>query len=194
MGHQGSGMNTETPIGPFVRPAIPDDAEGIAKVHVKGWQEAYDGQLPQHVLDRQSVPARLRMWQGLLQEPNRWTFVAIDPGTGIVGFVGGVRAKPAIFGPVFKIPVLYVLQSHLRRGLGRKLMHALGQAMDQRGPGEVSLWSLASNRAARTFYEAIGGRLSSILSEREFGERLMLAGYRWRSAAELARKSAPAHD
>ena len=188
-------MNIETPIGPFVRPAIPDDAEGIAKVHVKGWQEAYVGHLPQQVLDRQSVPARLRLWQGLLQEPptNRWTFVAIDPGAGIVGFVGGVRAKPAIFGPAFKIPVLYVLQTHLRRGLGRKLMHALGQAMEQ-GAGEVSLWSLASNQSARNFYEAIGGRLSSILSEREFNERLMLAGYRWRSAAALAKACSPGHD
>ena len=58
-------MNAQTPVGPFVRPAIPDDAEGIAKVHVKGWQEAYVGQLPQHVLDRQSVPGRLRRYRRL---------------------------------------------------------------------------------------------------------------------------------
>jgi GNAT superfamily N-acetyltransferase len=183
-------MNAETPIDPFVRPAILDDAEGIAKVHVQGWQEAYVGQLPQHVLDRQSVPARLRMWQGLLQEPpsNRWTFVAIDPGAGIVGFVGGVRAKPAMFGPAFKVPVLYVLQSHLRRGLGRKLMHALGGAMSPHGAGDVALWSLASNQPARAFYQAVGGRLFAVLTERDH-DRAALAGYRWRSAAELAERS-----
>jgi GNAT superfamily N-acetyltransferase len=183
-------MNVETPIGPFVRPAVSDDAEGIAKVHVKGWQEAYIGQLPQHVLDRQSVPARLRMWQGLLQEPptSRWTFVAIDPGAGVVGFAGGVRAKPVMFGPAFKVPMLYVLQSHLRRGLGRQLMHALGGAMAQHGCGAVALWSLASNQAARKFYEVIGGRLFAVLTERDHG-RAPLAGYRWRSAAELADKS-----
>jgi GNAT superfamily N-acetyltransferase len=186
-----TGMNAQTPIGPFVRPAILDDAEGIAKVHVKGWQEAYVGQLPQPVLDRQSVPARMRMWSGLLQEPagRRWTFVAIDPAAGIVGFVGGVRAaRPTIHGPAFQVPVLYVLQSHLRRGLGRKLMHALGQAMTQHGSGEVALWSLASNKPARAFYEAIGGRLVSALTERDHN-RVALAGYRWRSAAELAEKS-----
>jgi len=183
-------MNAQTPLEPFVRPAILDDAEGIAKVHVKGWQEAYVGHLPQHVLDRQSVPARLRMWSGLLQEPagSRWTFVAIDPSAGIVGFAGGVRAKPAMYGPAFKIPVLYVLQSHLRRGLGRKLMHALGAAMAHHGTGEVALWSLASNKAARSFYERIGGRLVSVLTERDH-DRIALAGYRWRSAAELAAKS-----
>ncbi len=184
-------MNAQTPIEPFVRPAIPDEAEGIAKVHVKGWQEAYVGHLPQHVLDRQSVPARLRMWQGLLQEPpsNRWTFVAIDPGAGIVGFVGGVRAKPMMFGPTFKVPVLYVLHSHLRRGLGRRLMHALGGAMAPHGSGSVALWSLASNQSARTFYEAIGGRLVSVLTETDSNGRLPLAGYRWHSAVELAARS-----
>ena len=186
-------MNAQTPTGPFVRPAIPDDAEGIAKVHVKGWQEAYVGQLPQHVLDRQSVPARMRMWSGLLQEPagRRWTFVAIDPAeASIVGFVGGVVSKRRMYGPAFEVPVLYVLQSHLRRGLGRKLMHTLGEAMAQHGPGEVALWSLASNKSARAFYEAIGGRLVSVLTERDH-DRVALSGYRWRSPMELAERTDP---
>jgi GNAT superfamily N-acetyltransferase len=188
-------MNAETPIEPYVRPAIPDDAEGIAKVHVKGWQDAYVGMLPQHVLDRQSVPARMRMWAGMLQEPpgGRWTFVAVDPASGIVGFVGGVRAKPATYGAAFKIPVLYVLQSHLRRGLGRKLVHALGGAMAHQGTGEVALWSLAGNQGARSFYERIGGRLVSVLAEPDRDGRLTLAGYRWRSPAELAERTAE-HD
>ena len=186
-------MNAETPVEPFVRPAIPDDAEGIAKVHVKGWQEAYVGHLPQRVLDRQSVPARLRMWQGLLQEPpnSRWTFVAIDPAAGIVGFAGGVRAKPAMFGPAFKVPVLYVLQSHLRRGLGRQLMHVLGAAMGRHGFGAVALWCLASNQGARAFYQAIGGTMASALEEQDRDGRLALAGYRWRDAAALADATAP---
>jgi GNAT superfamily N-acetyltransferase len=188
-------MNAQTPIGPFVRPAIPDDAEGIAKVHVKSWQEAYVGLLPQATLDRQSVPARMRSWSSQLQETrnDRWTFVAIDPAVGVVGFVGGVHPPRVLFGPAFKIPVLYVLQSHLRRGLGRRLMYALGTAMARYGPGDVALWSLASNMPARAFYEAVGGRLFAVLTERDHG-RAPLAGYRWLSAAELAERSAPGHD
>ena len=184
-------MNAQTPIEPFVRPAIAGDAEGIAKVHVQSWQEAYVGLLPQHVLDRQSVPNRLRWWSGMLQEarPDRWTFVAIDPAAGIVGFAGGERAKPAMFGTAYRVPVLYVLQSHLRRGLGRRLMHAVGQAMTGQGPGEVALWSLASNQPARSFYERIGGRLVAVQTERDRDGGRALAGYRWRSPAELAEKS-----
>jgi len=186
-------MNAQTPIGPYVRPAIPDDAEGIAKVHVKGWQEAYVGLLPQEVLDRQSVPARYRTWSVYLSKPSdhRWIFVAIDPGAGIVGFAEATRRKPAIHGPAFEIPVIYILQSHVRQGLGRRLMHALAGALADQGPGAIGLWSLANNRSARAFYEAIGGRLTAMLAEPERGARTLLAGYRWRSAAELARRTAP---
>lgn len=180
-------MNAQVPIEPFVRPAIAEDAEGIAKVHVKSWQEAYVGQLPQHVLDRQSVPARMRLWSNLLQQArdDRWTFVAIDPVAGIVGFVGGDRARPTMFGPAFSVPVLYVLQSHLRRGLGRRLMQALGRTMAPCGSGGVEVWSLASNDPARAFYAAIGGRLAAVATDRDHN-RVPLAGYRWRSAAALA--------
>lgn len=183
-------MNTQTPIGPFIRPAIPDDAEGIARVHVRSWQEAYVGLLPQPVLDRQSVPARLRWWSGVLQQvrDDRWTFVAIDPAAGIVGFAGGDRARRRMFGPGYSVPVLYVLQSHVRRGLGRKLMHALGQAMARDGSGEVEVWSLASNAPARAFYAGIGGKLAAASTDRDHN-RVPLAGYRWRNAAELAEKS-----
>jgi hypothetical protein len=69
-------------------------------------------------------------------------------------------------------------------------LHALGGAMAQHGPGDVALWSLASNLPARKFYEAIGGRLMAVLTEKDHG-RAPLAGYRWRSAAELAEKSGP---
>jgi ribosomal protein S18 acetylase RimI-like enzyme len=189
-------MNAETPIGPFVRPAIPDDAEGIAKVHVQGWQEAYAGLLPQAVLDRQTVPNRLRLWTEHLKEPpgNRWTFVAVDPAAGIVGFAGATRAKTALYGPAFKIPVLYLLRAHGRRGLGRRLMHELARALAAAGPGAVGLWSLEGNRAARAFYEAIGGRLQAVLAERDGNGRVTLAGYRWRSAADLAILTAPSPD
>jgi hypothetical protein len=63
--------------------------------------------------------------------------------------------------------------------------------MAQHGTGEVALWSLASNKSARAFYEAIGGRLISVLAEPDRQGRLALAGYRWRSPVELMEKSGP---
>jgi GNAT superfamily N-acetyltransferase len=186
-------MNAQTPIGPFVRPAIPDDAEGIAKVHVQSWQESYVGLLPQEVLDRQSVTARYRNWSSHLSRPgeHRWIFVAIDPAQGIVGFAEAIRAKRGLYAQAFDIPVIYILQSHLRRGLGRRLFHALSGPLLQQGPGEIGLWSLADNSTARAFYAAMGGKLTRARAEPERGGRTFLAGYRWKSAAELAERTAP---
>lgn len=180
-------MNAITPTEPYVRPAICDDAESIARVHVLGWREAYAGLLPQHVLERQSIPDRYRMWEGLLRDPlgQRWHFVVVDPQEGVVGFAGAVRVPPRPYGPTFKIPFIYVLKSHWRRGLGRKLMLSLGQAMEGAAAGEVALWSLATNQPARRFYESIGGRLQSVLAETDRDSRVVLAGYRWPSATSL---------
>src|SRR3546814_1695953 len=56
------------------------------------------------------------------------------------------------------------------------------------GSGNVEVWSLASNMPARDFYATIGGRLAAASIDRDHN-RVPLAGYRWRSAAELAERS-----
>jgi hypothetical protein len=45
-----------------IRRAVADDARGIAQVHVKSWQAAYRGLLPQSYLDALSVEQREAFW------------------------------------------------------------------------------------------------------------------------------------
>jgi hypothetical protein len=45
-----------------IRPATAEDAAGIAAVHVRSWQVAYRGQLPDALLDSLSVDQRTRWW------------------------------------------------------------------------------------------------------------------------------------
>jgi GNAT superfamily N-acetyltransferase len=187
-------MNAQTPIEPYVRPAIPDDAEGIAKVHVKSWQESYIGMLPQKALDEQSILARYREWAADLGAPiaYRWVYVAVDPKQGIVGFVEarchvGARIKDY----TYEIPVLYVLRSHARRGLGRRLLHSVAGALQAKGDGPILLWALADNVPARAFYEAMGGTLDAVGAEPKIGGNVPLARYRWDGAGDLLSATAP---
>lgn len=186
-------MNAQTPIEPYVRPAIADDAAGIAKVHVKSWQESYVGMLPQTMLDEQSILTRYREWAADLSgEALRWVYVAVDPARGIVGFVearGHAGSQRREFN--FEIPVLYVLRSHARRGLGRRLMHALAGALAARGEGPIVLWALADNAPARAFYDAMGGKVEAVRAEPKIGGTTPLARYRWDSAADLLAATAP---
>ena len=47
----------------MIRPAIPADARPIAEVHVRTWQEAYRGIVPDAVLDALDVDDRERRWK-----------------------------------------------------------------------------------------------------------------------------------
>lgn len=184
-------MNAQTPIEPYVRPAIADDAAGIAKVHVQSWRESYTGLLPRE--DEQSILDRYRRWSANLADSMafRWVYVAVDPARGIVGFVearchSGERIKAY----TYDIPVLYILRSHARRGLGRRLMHAVAGAVLEKGDGPITLWALAENAPARAFYAAMGGTLVAVRAEPEIGGSAQLARYRWDSAADLVKATA----
>lgn len=52
-----------------IRLAVPDDAAGIATVHVKTWQFAYKGQIPNSYLDSLSVEKRTETWRTQLETP-----------------------------------------------------------------------------------------------------------------------------
>ncbi|MGH2840330.1 MAG: hypothetical protein ACRDKY_05850 [Solirubrobacteraceae bacterium] len=49
-----------------VRTATRDDAHPIARVHVRSWQVAYRGLLPDAILDGLSVEERRTIWHQLL--------------------------------------------------------------------------------------------------------------------------------
>lgn len=56
-------------MNPVVRPARITDADGIAEVHVRSWQAAYRGLMPQEVLDGLSVAQRAEGWRRILGDP-----------------------------------------------------------------------------------------------------------------------------
>jgi hypothetical protein len=76
--------------GAIVRPARAEDAGQIALVHVRSWQGAYRGLIPQAFLDGLDVAERTRTWERALAEtdnPRAGVLVA-DDGGNVVGFVG----------------------------------------------------------------------------------------------------------
>ena len=73
------------------RNAHSDDVRGIAEVHVRSWQAAYRGQVPDSYLEGLSVAKRELMWTEILKDQMRGVLVAEDEAR-IVGF--------ASFGPV----------------------------------------------------------------------------------------------
>jgi GNAT superfamily N-acetyltransferase len=134
-----------------VRPGTPEDAEGVARVHVETWQAAYAHTLPQRQLAALSVAEAV-------ERSRRWppTFVAERDGE-IVGFVSvGAGRDPGSDAELFAI---YVHPEAWGTGTGRALIEAGEDELRRLGHQDAILWVLGDNPRARRFYELAGWSL-----------------------------------
>ena len=156
-----------TPIGIItgmkvrLRRATTADAPSIAAVHIKSWQSAYRGQLPDDYLDRleQELPSRTQMWHTHISNPpsNVEIWVAGDDAQ-IDGFAAFGPARNA--GPdLGEVYAIYVDPNRWDQGLGHALFSHSGGRLGSLGFSAATLWVLESNTRARRFYELAGWKL-----------------------------------
>ena len=161
-----------------VRPARPDDAAGIAAVHVAAWQGAYAGILPEAYLAgmsrvRQAAYYRARILHG----PG--VFVAVPPGPGpdVAGFATAGRPRTPGLGDG-EIETLYVLDDWREQGVGRGLLCAAAAHLHGSGCGSAFLWMLRGN-PSRWFYERLGGRAAMDGTVRVAGTAVPQVAFVW---------------
>jgi GNAT superfamily N-acetyltransferase len=141
-----------------VRLAQVEDALGIATVHVRSWQSAYRGLVPQDFLDGLDPTQRCMQWERVLtsQAERETTLVAEEAGE-VVGFAHVCPSRddqaPSTVGELTSV---YLLAEAWGRGFGRDLMGSAVSAMREAGFAQATLWVLAGNHRARRFYEAAG--------------------------------------
>jgi ribosomal protein S18 acetylase RimI-like enzyme len=143
-----------------VRRAGIEDAPDIAAVHVRSWQGAYRGLLPQDYLDQLDPASRLKVWEDAALNadwPRNGVLVAVLDGSicGFAGF-GATRDTDGDQQQVGEVFAIYLHPQAWGKGLGRSLMaDALGN-LAAAGYTQATLWVLDSNARAREFY-AKGG-------------------------------------
>ena len=162
----------QTPV--TVRQATPADAQMIAEIHVRSWQWAYRGLIPDSYLDGLSdtLARRIERYRGTLANlppQNRW-WVAEQAGR-LAGFAETGPSRdpdsPALTAEVFAI---YLSFDAAGKGIGRALFHQAVEDLRQRGYAQATLWVLASNERARRFYEAAGWTLDGGSRTEERGD------------------------
>jgi ribosomal protein S18 acetylase RimI-like enzyme len=140
---------------PVVRLGRAADAAGVARVHVRTWQQAYRGIVPDALLDALDEEERTADWRGRLRREGQEPLVA-QLGDEIVAFCSLIASRDTDAAPATgEIMAIYVSPEFARRGVGRALIEASVARAHGRYRA-LTLWVLTDNTHARRFYEACG--------------------------------------
>lgn len=140
----------------LLRPAEPEDAMAVAKVHVRSWQAAYRKLLPDEYLDQLRPEDRAQKYNfGSLDPSHPRTMVAVEAST-ICGFVTTAPARDPEMSGHGELYALYVDPKHWGRGIGLALVFAGRRHLFELGFRNAILWVLTGNARADRFYRADG--------------------------------------
>ncbi len=143
-----------------IRTATPKDADRIAIIHVRTWQQAYRGQIPEHYLQSLSIEARTERWHNILTNPRGMACAFVAELDGIVvGFCDVGKSRNEDMQPtVGELYALYVDFNTMNKGAGSALLEAGTAYLIDQGFKSATLWVLESNSHAQRFYESKGWR------------------------------------
>ena len=145
---------------PAVRAATVRDAAEIAAIHVRSWQAAYKGLLPQDYLDELDVSARVEGWRRTLcaTDWSRSGVMVVHPERELLGFAGfgPTRDNDDDGSAVAEIRSIYLLPEAWGKGFGKRLMCSALTRLASAGYTQATLWVLQANSRARRFYETGG--------------------------------------
>lgn len=150
---------------PSIRIATPADALAVAAVHIRSWQAAYRGIIPDDFLDSLSPEKRAKRYTfDAPDPPGPRTALAVehvgDRNNGrserILGFATTGMSRDEDAKGAAELYALYVDPTSWRGGIGRMLMSAAYRHFEALGVSEAILWVLVGNAQAARFYSADG--------------------------------------
>jgi GNAT superfamily N-acetyltransferase len=140
----------------MLRRAEPVDALAVAGVHVRAWQAAYRGLLPDDYLDALRPEDRAARYTFAELSPDRpLTIVASDAQT-ICGFATIGPSHADELPRTGELYALYVDPDRWGTGVGRALIKAARENLMDQAFDVASLWVLAGNERAERFYRIDG--------------------------------------
>lgn len=154
---------------------------GIGLVHVRTWQVAYKGLVPQYYLDRLDPVRRGQVWERYLGEEHQvGEAVLVAEADGhVVGFASVGPSRDEDDNGQGEVWAIYLLADFWGQGIGKSLMAAACESLHDAGFTEATLWVMDSNERARQFYEAAGWALDGEI-KRDDGRGFPIAEVHYR--------------
>ncbi len=144
--------------GALLRRADPSDNDAVAKVHVRSWQAAYRGLLPDEYLDALEPADRTTRYSfGDVSPDGPVTTVAVDEDV-ICGFATVGPCRDPRTPDAGELLAIYVDPDWWNQGIGRMLVHDARGRLAAHGFPDAVLWVLLGNHRAERFYHLDGWR------------------------------------
>ena len=141
----------------YRRPRI-DEAEAMATLHVQCWREAYGGIVPDELVRDVNFEVRLPMWQNCLADGRSIVFGAYESVQAVGLIIAGKDESGNVSRADGHLSALYVAQSHLKKGIGRRLISLASKDWMKVGGKTLWLGVLSENKNAIAFYEHLGAK------------------------------------
>ncbi len=151
----------------YIEKATEKDIEGIVGVNIQSWRETYTGLMPQKLLDELSFERGLERRKHYMSLPDTNLFVAKDQQDMVVGYLDGGKSR-MLSQYDCEIYAFYLLKKYHRQGIGRKLFNAQLAYFKQQKYQSMYICVLRESPTVEV-YKALGGRLSDIKLDHEFG-------------------------
>ncbi|MGY2254604.1 N-acetyltransferase family protein [Pseudomonas reactans] len=143
----------------MIRKALPGDANTIAQVHIRSWQEAYRDLMPAEFLNGldATLARRESFWVRSIESDESDVWVAELDGH-VVGWisVGASRDEEAVGANTGEVMAIYVLARYWQAGVGLALWNAGLRFLIEEGFQGLTLWVLSRNERAIRFYRRMG--------------------------------------
>lgn len=136
-----------------------EDLDACGEIHVRSWQVAYRGLLPDDYLDAMDVGASQARWRELFAPGGAAgpiQLVAVDDDGKLAGFASGGPALGPDEAGLGGLYAIYLAPERFGQGVGRALMAAATDGLRDLGFAEAVLWVMPGNVRARLFYERAG--------------------------------------
>lgn len=145
-------------MAPEIREATAEDVPAMLAMKVRAWRWAYRGLLPDDHLAGLSPEEQAPDWHDWFatKSAGEEAWLA-EEGGDVIGFVSFGRSRDADADEGrAEVGAIYLEPSRVGSGLGRALFSLAHERLRLAGFRRATLWVLADNGLARSFYEKAG--------------------------------------
>ena len=138
-----------------IRLAVRADAPDMAEVHMRSWEAAYKDIVPEEYI-REKNALRPALWERVLSEANTTQYI-IKKGGKTAGMIGiGPSRDEDAGSDVYELMGLYLLPEYFRQGIGSQAMEFAFDKARELDKKIMTVWLMADNLNAKSFYEKCG--------------------------------------